>query len=243
MRPAIIFAAAFAAAAAFALPGGAPGAPTSAAPLEGEVLEVREAPPYTYLRLKTAQGETWAAVTAAPVKPGARVAIANPAVMENFESKTLKRTFDRVVFGTLADPNAPAPAGAAATSPHGTPGGPRPGTSATGSPAVPKLAKASGADARTVEEVNVGKARLKDKSVSVRAQVVKVNAGIMGKNWLHVQDGSGAAGSGTNDILVTSKDLAAVGDIVTIKGTVRTDVKIGAGYEYAVLIEDATVRR
>lgn len=73
--------------------------------------------------------------------------------------------------------------------------------------------------------------------------MAKVNNGIMGKNWLHLQDGSGSAAGGTNDILVTTKDSAVVGDVVIIKGTVRTDVKLGAGYEYAVLIEDATVRK
>ena len=108
---------------------------------------------------------------------------------------------------------------------------------------VGKVPKASGKDARTVEEVIAGKSALKDKAVSVRAQVVRVNNGIMGKNWLHVQDGSGQAAAGTHDILVTSKDSAAVGDIVTVKGTVRTDVKVGPGYDYAVLIEDASVRK
>jgi hypothetical protein len=65
----------------------------------------------------------------------------------------------------------------------------------------------------------------------------------MGKNWLHLRDGSGAAGAGTNDILVTSKDVAAVGDVVLVKGVIRTDVKLGAGYDYDVLIENATLQK
>lgn len=211
----------------------APGAP--AAPLKGEVLEVREAGPYTYLRLKTGAGETWAAVSKAPVKAGAQVSIANPMEMRNFESKALGKSFDRIVFGTVADANAPAPA---ATVPHGTMGAP-----AAAAPALKKVSKASGSDARTVAEVVAGKATLKDKSVSLRGQVVKANAGIMGKNWFHLQDGSGSAGAGTHDILVTSKDAAAVGDVVEVKGTVRTDVKLGAGYDYAVLIEAATLKK
>jgi hypothetical protein len=73
--------------------------------------------------------------------------------------------------------------------------------------------------------------------------VVKTNVGILGKNWLHLQDGSGTAAAGTNDILVTTKDVVAVGDIVTAKGTVRTDVNLGSGYVYSVLIEDAAVRK
>ena len=212
-----------------------------AATVQGEVLEVRDAAPYTYLRLKTGTGETWAAVTAAPVKKGEQVTIANAMVMENFESKSLKKTFDKIVFGTLADPNAPAAASRAM--PHGSPGGPVVGAPTPATPPPVKVAKASGSDARTVAEVVGGKTALKDKNVSLRGQVVKANLGIMGKNWFHLQDGSGSAGAGTNDILVTSKDVAAVGDVVLVKGTVRTDVKVGPGYDYAVLIEDASLKK
>ena len=209
-----------------------------AAVLKGEVLEVRDVPPYTYLRLKTSEGETWAAVTAAPVKKGAQVAIDNPMWMQNFESRTLHRTFDKIAFGSLTDPSAPA--AAAKPSPHGAMGG---APAAAAAPPVAKLPKATGSDARTVAEIVGGKGALKDKSVSLRGQVVKANLGIMGKNWFHVQDGSGTASDGSNDILVTTKDVAAVGDIVSIKGTVRTDIKLGAGYAYAVLIEDASLQK
>jgi hypothetical protein len=204
------------------------------APTKGEVLEVRDVDMYTYLRLKTAQGETWAAVEKTPVKVGAQVSISNPMVMQNFESKALKKTFDKIVFGSLADPS---PAAAAkGASPHAGMGA----VAAVAAP-VAKLSKATGADARSVAEVLDGKAKLKDKAVTLHAQVVKANFGIMGKNWFHVQDGSGAAGA--NDILVTSQDKAAVGDVLTIKGTVRTDVSLGSGYDYAVMVENASLRK
>jgi hypothetical protein len=162
-------------------------------------------------------------------------------VMNNFESKALKKTFTTIVFGTLADANG---AGAAMAKPHGGIGGLNPGSMAPAAPPpVVKVSKASGADARTVAEVVSGKAGLKDKSVSLRGQVVKANTGIMGKNWFHLQDGSGAAGAGTNDILVTSTDTAAVGDVVLVKGVIRTDVKLGSGYDYDVLIENAKLQK
>lgn len=201
--------------------------------LKGEVLETRDVDSYTYLRLKTKEGETWAAVPATALKKGAQVTIGNTMVMENFESKTLKRKFDRIVFGSIADPNAkPAPAMA---TPHGAP--------AVAAAPVAKLARAAGPDAKTVADIVTGKAALKDKPVLVRGQVVKVSNGIMGKNWLHLQDGSGSAANSTNDILVTTQDKAAVGDIVNAKGTVRTDVNLGSGYAYAVLVEDASLRK
>ena len=205
--------------------------PPPAGIVKGEVLETRNVESYTYLRLKTGDGEIWAAVPTASVKKGAQVTIANAMTMQNFESKTLNKKFDKIVFGQLVDPNAkPGAAQPAATA----------GTAAAPAP-VAKVAKATGPDAKTVAEVVKGKSGLKDKTVLVRGQVVKVNLGILGKNWLHLQDGSGSAADGTNDILVTTKGEAAIGDIVTAKGKVRTDVNVGSGYNYAVLIEDATV--
>ncbi len=78
--------------------------------LEGSVLERLEAGVYTYLRLKTATGETWAAVPRAEVPNGMTVRIKNPQPMDGFTSPTLKRSFERIVFGTLELPDvAPAP--------------------------------------------------------------------------------------------------------------------------------------
>jgi hypothetical protein len=239
-----------------------PASPTaSPAPIQGQVLEATPAAGYTYLRLKTASGEVWAAVQAADVRPGARVTIERPMTMENFESKALKRTFDRIVFGQLATPGGttatgagaqggmpalamPLPgtgsktAGAATANPHGA-------TAAAdaGSRPVARVPRAEGPEGRTVAEVIAGKAKLKDKTVAVRGQVVKVSAGIMGKNWVHLQDGSGSAADGSHDLIVTTQDRPAVGDVVQARGTVRTDVDIGAGYRYAVLVEGATLRR
>ena len=88
-----------------------------------------------------------------------------------------------------------------------------------------------------------GKATLSGKPVLVHARVVKISKDIMGKNWLHLQDGSGSSADGTHDIVVTTKDVAGVGDVVHVKGIVRTNVDIGGGYNYAVLIEDASVRK
>lgn len=199
--------------------------------ISGEVMEIKDVDSYTYLRLKTKDGETWAAVSTAAVKKGATVTIENPMVMTNFESKTLKKTFPTIIFGSLG--------GAAA------------GQSALGSKmamanmtnmadAAPiKVAKATGANAYTVADVVSKSVQLKDKPVKVNGQVVKYNAGIMGKNWIHLRDGSGTATN--NDILVTTAAPAKVGDLVTVSGVVRNDKDFGAGYSYKVLIEDATL--
>lgn len=101
----------------------------------------------------------------------------------------------------------------------------------------------SAADAamQTVANLNQNKAGLGGKTISAQGKVVKVNNGIMGRNFVHVQDGSGDASKGTNNLVVTSKQTANVGDQVTISGVVVLNRDFGMGYSYPLLIEEATI--
>lgn len=211
------------------------GAPAAAGGdvLTGPVLEQLAVPPYVYLRIKTAQGEIWAAVPETTIETGTVVTLANSMLMNDFESKSLNRTFDRIYFGTLG------PAGGAMAATAGNPHAGVPQSAATVE--VGQVEKAVGADAHTVAEIWARKASLEGKMVTVRGVVVKTNDGVMGKNWIHLEDGSGDGAQGTNDITVTTLDRAAKGATVTIRGTVRTNRDFGAGYTYAVIVEDATV--
>ena len=238
--------------------------------VQGEVLEIQNVANFTYLRLKTQDGEIWAAVINAPVKQGAKVTIENAIVMKNFESKALKKTFPSIVFGTLsgsagsaASPHAMGMSGDSAMTGSAMTGSAM-GSSAmdgsTGSghalgtayatiPAkkldtisVERIPKAKGANAKTVAEIIKNRVALKGKTVVVRGKVVKYNGGIMGKNWIHLRDGSGSAADDTNDILVTSTNETRLDDVVTVKGIVHNDEDFGAGYAYKVLIEDATLQ-
>lgn len=85
-------------------------------------------------------------------------------------------------------------------------------------------------------------AELKDQTVLVRGKVMKFNPEIMGKNWVHLRDGSGSVTDNTNDVLVTTMNQAKIGDVVTAKGIVRTNKDFGAGYSYKVIIEEATLQ-
>lgn len=210
-------------------------APAAGTVIRGAVLEVKEVESYTYLRLQTGNGETWAAVAKAPVAKGSDVTIENAVTMRNFESKALQQTFPTIVFGTLAG----APGGAAA----GVVAGAHAGIARKQEVGDVKVTKATGANARTVAEVNAKGAALKDKPVLVRGKVVKFNGGIMGRNWIHLRDGTGSAADNSNDLLVTTAQKASAGDVVTVKGVVRTDRDFGAGYAYKVLIEDATLQQ
>ena len=214
-----------------------PAKPTAAPSLTGEVLEVQDVDSYTYLRLKTRDGETWAAVNRAPVQKGAKVTIENPAVMKNFESKTLNRKFDTIVFGMLAGTGAgTAGKGGDLTTLHA-------GVAKPADTADVKVAKATGPNARTVAEIVTKSAELKDKTIVVRGKVVKFTPEVLGKNWVHLRDGSGSAADNTNDVLVTTRDQARIGDVVLVKGVVHTDRDLGSGYSYKVLIEEATLQK
>jgi hypothetical protein len=209
-------------------------ASTDANTINGAVLEQLPASPYVYLKLKTDKGEVWAAVPETKIAVGDKVTIYNALAMGKFESKTLKRTFDEVYFGNLTPPEAPsATASNAPPKSVGTP----PAVDAK----VGKVEKASGADARTIGELWAQKSALAGKTVTIRGVVVKYNANVMGKNWVHLQDGSGEAAKGTHDITVTTMDAVTLSSTVTITGKVALDKNFGAGYSYPVIVEEAKV--
>ena len=61
----------------------------------------------------------------------------------------------------------------------------------------------------------------------------------MGKNWIHIQDGTGA--KGTNDLTITTKNIVKLGDIILVEGTLELDKDFGSGYKYDIIIEDAKI--
>ena len=222
---------------AFSLAASAmPPAPTTGTALSGTVLEAKDGGVYTYLRLRTKNGEVWAAVPATQVKAGAEVSIANPQTMNGFQSKALNRTFDTIVFGTLAGTGAQAQAAPDLRAMH---------AETSKAPKIPevKVEKAKGANAQTVAGIVGSAPKLKDKPVTVRGQVVKFSPGIMGKNWLHLRDGTGSSRDGTDDLVVVTNDSTSVGEVVLVSGTVRTDRDLGMGYKYKVLVEDARLAK
>jgi len=229
--------------------GGAPASPATEQ-IKGKVLEKVDAAPYSYLKLGTGGGEKWAAVPQTPTAVGTEVTILVSAPMKDFESKTLNKKFDVVYFGTLAGEAPAAPMGAAQPALGAGNEPPNPAAmeaqhrAAAQGPTdvkIAKVAKAGGPDGKTVEEIFGQKATLKEKSVTLKGQVVKFSPGIMGRNWIHLRDGSGTAEKNNNDVTVTTQDDAKVGDVVTVKGTVRLDKDFGAGYAYPVIVEDAKV--
>lgn len=93
----------------------------------------------------------------------------------------------------------------------------------------------------TVAALHQERVALAGQSVRIQGKVVKVNNGIMERNFLHVQDGSGTTDKHDNDLTITSKQTAKIGDQVTITGKVAIDRDFGYGYAYPLLLEEASL--
>jgi len=206
-------------------------APTE--PHTGKVLQIISSAGYTYVELRKKSGEKiWLAVPAADIAVGSQQTFNPGMVMPNFESKTLKRTFDKIVFTELAAP--------AKGKEKKEVSGKSPGSRGTVSPDVKvKVKKAAGKNGYTVAELYKNKAKLNKKKIAVRGKVVKVSSGIMGKNWIHLRDGSGSQASNDFNLVVTSKSIPAEGEVVLVNGTLYQNKDFGGGYKYEVIVEEA----
>ena len=239
------------------------------AALQGTVVETMNAAGYTYLQVESAAGKTWVAIPESTVTKGQQVTCLPGMVMENFQSKTLGRTFPTIVFSPGLQPE---PAQAAAGKEQGTGGDKAAGgfsaalqaeqtnQAAAGAAGGAELKgessgslgaivpsadvnvhKATGANSRSVGECFDQAKDLNGTTVRVRGKVMKVSRQIMGKNWLHLQDGTGNPMKNQHDLVVTTLEEPKEGEVVTIEGVLAADRDFGAGYKYAVIVEDAKV--
>ena len=203
-----------------------------------EVSEVMQANSYTYLKVNENGGERWLAVTKQEIKPGEVYYYDEALQMTNFSSKDLDRTFDEIYFVNKISKNpiSQTPAG-------GMPGmggmteNPHSGKVESGQKSNIQLEKAD--SEITIAEVFGNRDEYSGKEIEIRGVVVKVNKQIMGKNWIHIQDGTNS--DGKFDLTITSQDLAEVNDEVTFKGKITLEKDFGSGYFYEVIMEEATL--
>lgn len=213
-----------------------PEVPAAAPGKSGKVTETMDAAGYTYVQVDTGAETFWAAAPQFAVKVGDDVVVPEGMPMPDYHSKTLDRNFDMVYF-------VPSVLVGGAENLSGDMPADHP--SMTGGKTVVEettvdldgITVAEGGV--TVADIFAKKAELSGKTVKVRGKVVKFSAEIMGKNWIHLQDGSGEAG--TNDLTITTSAMAKMGDTVTVSGPLVTDKDFGYGYAYDVIIEDAEV--
>ena len=218
-------------------PAAAPAMARAANGYTGSIAETMDSGGYTYAKLKGAKDEVWVAAPVFDAKVGETVSVSLDMPMANFQSKTLNRTFEMLYFVQAVARNgqpltaANAPAAPALMGSHGA---------AAAAPVVQTLDPPAGG--LSVADVFTKQAALSGKPVTVRGTVVKFNGGIMDRNWLHIQDGSGTADAKTNDLTITTAADVKVGNVVTLTGIVGTKKDFGSGYAYDVIIEKATLK-
>ncbi len=215
--------------------------------------------------------ETWVAIPTAKIKKGQKVTFAPGVVMHDFHSNTLNRTFHEIVFSSgLAGSNSQQVAAQMppSTCPAGAPPARWPSkeskstSSASQMPSMSmmmgssgkvgagpvhppkttvKVKKATGKNAYTIAELYKLASKLNNKTIKVRGLVIKVLPAIMGRNWIHIQDGTGGSKTKDYDLVVTSQQLPKVGEVITVVGVLHANKDFGYGYKYPVIIEDAKI--
>jgi hypothetical protein len=176
--------------------------------------------------VKDDDGLFWVAVTKREIAVGDTVFFSDALEMKNFTSKDLQRTFETIYFTGSPPAAADKPAG---TSPH---------AKAAAEKLEISIEPADGGI--SIAELFANRESYANKTVRIRGQVTKVNRAIMGKNWVHLQDGTGD--SENYDLTITTVEDAAPGEVVTFAGTIVLNKDFGSGYAYEVLMEEAAKR-
>ncbi len=193
------------------------------------VNEVQQTSGYTYLLVQNGANEFWLAASRMDVKVGEKVYFIDAMEMQNFESKELGRVFDKIVF---VDKISKQPIDANSARENYI--------------AKKKEVQRALLDSIQITPVKGGQqigelfsnsSDYNTKKVKVRGQVVKINSGIMDRNWVHLVDGT--EGAGKSDLTFTTQEIVKVGDTVVFEGTLATDREFGAGYVYPVIVEKA----
>lgn len=245
-----------------ASPGGHAVADVTDGPLSGTVAETVNAGGYTYVRLTRETCDVWVAAREFLVAVGDPLTVAVDMTMRDFHSPSLNRTFPAVHFasrvarrGETLDTAGPT-ARSSTTRPIGSPAEMRShgGTndsvaqsshaSASVAPSVTRMTPPPGGMA--VADVFARRRALTGQRIVVRGEVVKINRGILDRDWLHLQDGTGSAATGDHDLAVTTRlgaTAAVPGDVITLTGIVAVNKDVGAGYAYEVILEEASPTR
>ncbi len=195
-----------------------------------EVKEVVQTSSYTYIKAYENSAERWVAISRMDAKKGEKYYYDDALLMNNFHSKELDRDFETIYFINKVStiPFSMQKKMGAMPSNHA-------GKAKTDAKSSVSLQKTDGEI--TVAQVFENSSKYANTEIEIRGIVVKVNKQVMGKNWIHIQDGTKHDKS--FDLTITSQDLPSKGDEVTLKGTIILEKDFGAGYFYDVIMEDA----
>ncbi len=225
---------------------------------KGLIKETMDASGYTYILLDSDGNEQWIAIPQTSVSVGEEATFSDGMVMDNFYSKTLDKTFDNIIFASGLAGKTPKPfhqqqdnSGPASFAdavkmeskpqPVASPQRSGGSTGATVPYMETKVEKVGDEGGYTIEELFAEAKTLDGQNVKVRGKVVKFSPNIMGKNWIHLQDGTGDPMKNTHDLVVTTQSVVESGQVTTVSGKLTANKDFGFGYKYIVLIEEATL--
>lgn len=204
----------------------------------GTVLSTMNSGGYTYIEFDENGEKRWAACRQTDISVGDTIEFAKAAPMKNFYSRTLDKTFETILFvGRVTVAGAKSVKGSEIPQlPEGhVPVGPQ----QPAQPIVEPGTVQKAGNGFTVEECYTKKNALAGKVVTVRGRVVKISSKILGRNWVHIRDGSGK--SGFDDLTVTTAETVMMGDMVLVTGKIAYNKNLGSGYAFPAIIEDAKV--
>jgi len=196
-----------------------------------KVKEVLQASTYTYLFVNENKEDYWIAVSKVDIKVDDHLYYNKALEMKDFKSEELDRTFDRILF--VEDL-----------------GGMKLKTESIPNDSLHNKLKVQekkpiidvdiAPDGIRIAELMKNRDNYANKKIIIRGQVVKINAGIMDRNWVHLKDGT--SHSGKSDLTFTTQEVVKVGDVVTFEGTVALEKEYGAGYIYPLIVENAVLK-
>ncbi len=197
----------------------------------GKLIKMFNSGGYKYLQYESEGKTWWAASKTVVANIGDIIEFKNPLVMKKFHSRTLNKTFDLIYFAGLV--RAVGKPGSQKKTFHPVQVKKKPEI-------VPGIVKKV-AGGFTIGECFDPKSALGNKTILIRAVVVKVSPNIKGKNWIHIRDGSGQPGK--NDLTVTTKKSFKPGDIVLVKGKLILNKNIGSGYIFPGFMEEPEISK
>jgi hypothetical protein len=192
------------------------------------VEDVMHTTTYTYLNVNENGTVFWIAIPRMDVEKGKTVYYSGGYEMPNFQSKELNRTFETLYLVQEITDTPTKPEKMMQPSKES---GKRAPVQEEALNIKPQAGEISIADLYSKMDSYSGK------TVKIRGKIVKVNEGIMGKNWAHIQDGSKFENG--FDLTVTTIESVKLGDVVSFEGVITLNKDFGAGYFYEVIMEDA----
>jgi uncharacterized membrane protein YcgQ (UPF0703/DUF1980 family) len=202
-----------------------------------EVAEVIHTNSYSYLKVKEKSLDKWMAVAKQDIQVGDVYYYDEALQMTNFLSKDLDRTFDVIYFinQISSEPIAHNHMGHIHNHDHNH----MHSHGSTDAQQKGSVSLEKAPNEISVAQIFANLDEYSGKEIEIRGIVVKVNKGIMGKNWIHIQDGTES--NGKFDLTITSQDVAEVNEEVTFKGKITLNKDFGSGYFYEVIMEDAVL--